>query len=213
MLFGKEFLPSLQPSPPSSATIPAEPVSCPATPVTKYQRNAEVERNFFFYQVPPLHAALWQSRSKPSRLSAGAAMNGHSTPGLDRTRLAYARRTRHEAGALNKRNLVECQRRNALLQISAHAGSTGERNVIALRNYRNAASRPSIYQAVTDRIISSLKAGVIPWEKPWKAPHFTGGPFPRNFRTGKPYRGINVLLLWSVPTTLHSGLPSSRRRS
>ena len=59
------------------------------------------------------------------------------------------------------------------------------------------AAKPSIYQTVTDRIISNLKAGVIPWEKPWKAPHFTGGPFPRNFRTGRPYRGINVLLLWS----------------
>ena len=70
---------------------------------------------------------------------------------------------------------------------------------MAHRNYRNAASRPSIYQTVTDRIISSLKAGLIPWEKPWKTPHFTGGPFPRNFRTGKPYRGINVLLLWSSP--------------
>ncbi len=58
-------------------------------------------------------------------------------------------------------------------------------------------SRPSIYQTVTDRIISSLKAGVIPWEKPWKTPRFTGGPFPRNFNTGRPYRGINVLLLWS----------------
>jgi hypothetical protein len=58
-------------------------------------------------------------------------------------------------------------------------------------------NRPSIYQSVTDRIISSLKAGVIPWEKPWKAPRFGGGPFPRNFHTGKPYRGINVLLLWS----------------
>lgn len=58
-------------------------------------------------------------------------------------------------------------------------------------------NRPSIYQTVTDRIVSSLKAGVIPWEKPWKTPRFTGGPFPRNFFTGKPYRGINVLLLWS----------------
>ena len=60
-------------------------------------------------------------------------------------------------------------------------------------------SRPNIYQTVTDRILSSLKAGVIPWEKPWQTPHFTGGPFPRNFRTGKPYRGINVFLLWSNP--------------
>jgi antirestriction protein ArdC len=58
-------------------------------------------------------------------------------------------------------------------------------------------NRPSIYQTVTDRILSSLKAGVIPWEKPWASPRFTGGPFPRNFSTGKPYRGINVLLLWS----------------
>jgi antirestriction protein ArdC len=68
---------------------------------------------------------------------------------------------------------------------------------MAYRNHRNAASRPSIYQTVTDRIISSLKAGVIPWEKPWKTPRYEGGPFPRNFYTGKPYRGINVLLLWS----------------
>jgi antirestriction protein ArdC len=61
----------------------------------------------------------------------------------------------------------------------------------------SSSNRPSIYQTITDRIISSLKVGVIPWEKPWKTPRFTGGPFPRNFYTGKPYRGINVLLLWS----------------
>jgi len=61
------------------------------------------------------------------------------------------------------------------------------------------AAKPNIYQIVTDRIIHSLETGVIPWEKPWKTPHFHGGPFPRNFRTGKPYRGVNVLLLWSSP--------------
>jgi antirestriction protein ArdC len=58
-------------------------------------------------------------------------------------------------------------------------------------------SRPNICQTVTARIISSLKAGVIPWEKPWQTPRYAGGPFPRNVYTGKPYRGINVLLLWS----------------
>ncbi len=68
---------------------------------------------------------------------------------------------------------------------------------MAYHNHRNANSRPSIYQTVTDRIISNLKAGVIPWEKPWKTPRYAGGPFPRNFYTGKPYRGINILLLWS----------------
>ena len=59
------------------------------------------------------------------------------------------------------------------------------------------AAKPSVYQIVTDRIITSLKAGVIPWEKPWRTPQFAGGQFPRNFRTGKPYRGINIMLLWS----------------
>jgi antirestriction protein ArdC len=56
---------------------------------------------------------------------------------------------------------------------------------MAYRNHRNAASRPSIYQTVTDRIISSLKAGVIPWEKPWQTPYFTGVPFPCNFRPSR----------------------------
>jgi antirestriction protein ArdC len=68
-----------------------------------------------------------------------------------------------------------------------------------MSNTARTAAKPNIYQIVTDRIIHSLKAGVIPWEKPWKTPHFHGGPFPRNFRTGKPYRGVNVLLLWSSP--------------
>jgi antirestriction protein ArdC len=58
-------------------------------------------------------------------------------------------------------------------------------------------AKSSVYQIVTDRMVASLSAGVIPWEKPWQTPHFAGGPFPRNFRTGKPYRGINVMLLWS----------------
>ncbi len=61
------------------------------------------------------------------------------------------------------------------------------------------ATKPNLYQTVTDRILASLKEGIIPWEKPWQAPTFAGGNFPRNFRTGKPYRGVNVFLLWSTP--------------
>jgi antirestriction protein ArdC len=68
-----------------------------------------------------------------------------------------------------------------------------------MSNTAHTAAKPNIYQIVTDRIIHSFETGVIPWEKPWKTPHFHGGPFPRNFRTGKPYRGVNVLLLWSSP--------------
>ena len=56
------------------------------------------------------------------------------------------------------------------------------------------------YEAVTARIIESLKAGIIPWAKPWKG-NGSNGPFPRNFRTGAPYRGANILILWSSSYT------------
>lgn len=51
-----------------------------------------------------------------------------------------------------------------------------------------------LYQVVTDRIIASLERGVAPWVKPWNAADRNGG-FPYNAASGKPYRGINVLLL------------------
>ena len=57
-------------------------------------------------------------------------------------------------------------------------------------------TQPTVYETVTARIITALEAGRIPWAKPWS----TAGaldPFPRNFRTGVPYRGANVLLLWA----------------
>lgn len=63
-------------------------------------------------------------------------------------------------------------------------------------------AKPSLYDTVTNRILDSLKQGCIPWEKPWSVPLDEGGNFPRNFRTGKPYRGINVMLLWSTPFAL-----------
>ncbi len=56
------------------------------------------------------------------------------------------------------------------------------------------------YEAVTARIIESLTAGIIPWAKPWKG-NVSNNPFPRNFRTGAPYRGANVLILWSSSYT------------
>jgi len=38
------------------------------------------------------------------------------------------------------------QKQKSLLQIPLRAGSTGEQRVVAHRNHRNAASRPSIYR-------------------------------------------------------------------
>ena len=52
----------------------------------------------------------------------------------------------------------------------------------------------TIYDQITERIISLLEKGTVPWRKPWKAQ--TG--LPRNLVTKKLYRGINVLLLHAM---------------
>lgn len=48
-----------------------------------------------------------------------------------------------------------------------------------------------IYTNVTNSIITALEQGVPPWIRPWQ----TGVGMPGNLVTGKPYRGINVILL------------------
>ncbi|MFO0255484.1 MAG: ArdC family protein [Betaproteobacteria bacterium] len=49
----------------------------------------------------------------------------------------------------------------------------------------------NVYQEVTDRIVAELEKGAAPWIKPWR----TDSSADRNFISGKPYRGINRLLL------------------
>lgn len=51
-----------------------------------------------------------------------------------------------------------------------------------------------IYQDVTDRIIAALEGGTAPWLKPW-ADGKCGGVGPHNAATGRPYNGINWLVL------------------
>ena len=50
-----------------------------------------------------------------------------------------------------------------------------------------------LYQTVTDQIIAALEAGTQPWVCPWQAG--AGDLAPANLASGRPYRGINVLLL------------------
>lgn len=52
--------------------------------------------------------------------------------------------------------------------------------------------RFDVYQAVTDKIIAALEAGVVPWRKPWKN---VGEGTQRNVTSKRPYRGVNQLLL------------------
>ena len=55
--------------------------SFPATPLP--ESNAEGFLNFFFVQVPPLQAALWQRRSEPVKGLRCAAMNAQRARALD----------------------------------------------------------------------------------------------------------------------------------
>jgi antirestriction protein ArdC len=47
----------------------------------------------------------------------------------------------------------------------------------------------TVYQIVTDQIISQLEAGVAPWRKPWVT------SAPKNLISGKEYRGLNTFML------------------
>ena len=59
------------------------------------------------------------------------------------------------------------------------------------------ASRVSLYEEVTDRIVRELEQGSVPWVKPWKDSGVALG-MPRSAATRKFYSGINVLILWDA---------------
>ena len=47
------------------------------------------------------------------------------------------------------------------------------------------------YQVITNRIISALEKGTVPWHRPWKGPQ----EHPRNLVSERKYRGINAFVL------------------
>lgn len=56
----------------------------------------------------------------------------------------------------------------------------------------------NLHREITDKILVSLKAGALPWRKPWSGGIDVGAvTMPRNAVTARQYSGINVLLLWS----------------
>ena len=60
---------------------------------------------------------------------------------------------------------------------------------------RSGASRTSLYDEITAKILAELEAARVPWVQPWgtaaaKAPL----AMPKNAATGRFYSGINVLI-------------------
>jgi len=66
------------------------------------------------------------------------------------------------------------------------------------RSEETSEPRRNLYDEVTARIIAELEEGRVPWVQPWGA---TGGAspcLPRNALSGRPYSGVNVLILWGA---------------
>src|SRR6185437_7708682 len=68
-------------------------------------------------------------------------------------------------------------------------------------------NRIDLYTRVTNSILADLEKGVRPWLRPWNAAH-AAGPITRPLRAGgQPYKGINVLMLWTSAMTQHFTAP------
>lgn len=62
--------------------------------------------------------------------------------------------------------------------------------------HARAGARRDVAAEITSKILSELKAGVMPWRKPWDGARI--GPLLPRRVTGQSYRGVNVILLWSA---------------
>lgn len=60
----------------------------------------------------------------------------------------------------------------------------------------NSKTRKDCYTEITNAILADLENGIHPWVRPWEPG--AGTPCRPLRNTGEPYRGINVLWLWSV---------------
>lgn len=64
---------------------------------------------------------------------------------------------------------------------------------------RSGRDRASLYQEITDKIITELEAGRVPWVQPWGTTAARASlAMPKNAATGRCYSGINVLILWGA---------------
>ena len=64
---------------------------------------------------------------------------------------------------------------------------------------RTGEGRAGLYEEITSKIIGELEAGRVPWVQPWGTQATKAQlALPRNATTGRPYSGINVLILWGA---------------
>ena len=71
---------------------------------------------------------------------------------------------------------------------------------------RSGSDRASLYSEITNKIVTELEAGRVPWVQPWGTAA-ANAPLgmPKNTATGRLYSGINVLILWGA--VIERGFP------
>jgi hypothetical protein len=83
---------------------------------------------------------------------------------------------------------------NAGIRKDVHAAATPAASPAATEE-----SRADIYQRITDRIAAAIEAGAGEWRMPWHPGTDGAAPvLPVNAVTGKPYRGVNTVVLWAT---------------
>ncbi len=68
-----------------------------------------------------------------------------------------------------------------------------------MTNVLSDATRPDLYQRVTDEIVRAIEAGAGKFIMPWHGVYQQ----PRNAFTGNAYRGVNTLVLWAAARNRH----------
>lgn len=68
---------------------------------------------------------------------------------------------------------------------------------MSARTKKSTRPRRDVEAEITAKVIEALEGGTVPWTKPWTA---AWGEVPTSVATGRPYRGINALLLWMEST-------------
>ncbi len=91
-------------------------------------------------------------------------------------------------GGAGKAKAKRRTKQDARAQYGAKAGDNADGGV---------ASRVSLYDEVTAKIIAQLEAGCFPWAQPWNSAAAVPG-LPRNAVSGRAYSGVNVLILWGA---------------
>lgn len=91
----------------------------------------------------------------------------------------------------NEPAMADTEERGVSTELADVQGRAPRARTAEARRSGGDAKRPDLFQEVTDQMIQAIEEGTAPWQQPWRGRL----GWPQNPTTGKPYHGINILLL------------------